>query len=864
MNHVSHFKPLASAVRPAGSRRLLMTILIWLLAVPTLGQTAGDFRVRWAATPHPEANLLMTGSPLVCCIHVTHSNASMRQLATSVLILILCLSTAGTTSAQTPPATTAEIQPSSTIIVKGQAAATARKPADFSLTTLDGSPIGIVQVLPRRSDEVLLIPDRPLDVRHLHRLSINGLEEPLLVRRNDWFRTLYSDKPLGAIISGDGSETVFRLFAPRADAVYLHLFLEADQPLDQPEKTIAMERDRQGVWEISQPGNHHGVFYTFTIHGADEPGNFFFDTDHVHMTDPYALVSDDSFGKAMVWQPETPPAPVKGGRPAMEDVVAYEVHVQDFTDQLPVPDHLKGTMPAMIQRGLKNQHGAPVGFDHLVDLGINAVHLMPMQEFLHYPDAEWQAAFRDDPWMKEQGVAEENYQWGYRTTHAFAVESRFRSKDAAIGEERRQFRDLVEAFHKEGISVIIDVVPNHTGENMDGGHLLFNFNGIDLDYYYRTDDQVRHIGPFGNETRPEDRPMVQRWILDQLRHFVDVFGVDGFRIDLAGQIDEQTLKWIKAELPDNLIIYGEAWIAPSDPVTRNNPDLYWYKADAPITYFQDDSRNAFKGPVHNPQDPIRDRGFAGGDGSVRERAMLGLTNGFEEEMDPNRGINYLDIHDNWALADQFSDVDWDGRRHVDEAGVRLAATLLFTSLGPVVIHGGSEMLRSKGSAPLAETAKEFAFGTLWFHGKRDTYNHRRANQFEWEFAGSGPGERPMDHAAMNQYWKDLIALRGGDHGRVFRRGGLIEGDHYQWFLPDDARLLGYTAGNEVLVLMNASWDDASFDLSSLPEGRWTQVSDGTSFDSAGCVCTETLERTTEDYAVTIPARSAPIWVRQSP
>ena len=339
-----------------------------------------------------------------------------------------------------------------------------------------------------------------------------------------------------------------------------------------------------------------------------------------------------------------------------------------------------------------------------------------------------------------------------------------------------------------------------------------------------------------------------------------ILGVDGFRIDLAGQIDEQTLRWIKDELPEDLIIYGEAWIAPTDPVTRNDPDLYWYKADAPITYFQDHSRNAFKGGVHNPEDRIRDRGFAGGDGSVRERAMLGLTNGFEEEIDPNRGINYLDIHDNWALADQFSDVDWDGRRHVDEAGVRLAATLLFTSLGPVAIHGGTEFLRTKGSAPLEETVKEFTYGKLYFHGKRDTYNHRRANQFEWEFAGAAPGERPMDYAAMNRYWKDLIALRASDAGSVFRKGGTMAEDHYQWILPEDDRLLGYVVGGKVLVLMNASWDEAGFDLSVLPEGRWKQLTDGTSFAGSSCSCDQVIETGSTDPILMIPARSAPIWV----
>jgi len=762
------------------------------------------------------------------------------------------------------PDVTAEIQSTSNIIVSGSWAVSARNESDYRLEHLDGTPIPIAEVLPRRSQEVLIIPDVSLDPRRLHRLHITGRDEPVLVRRNDWFKSLYSHKPLGANVSDDASVTDFRLFAPRAERVTLHLYLDRFQALDRPDTSISMARDHNGVWEAQQPGNHHGVFYTFTVDGPDEPGNYFFGTHPEHLTDPYAYVSDDTFGKAMVYKLGDAPKPVEGGRPAMEDVIAYEVHVQDFTDRLPLPDHLSGTMLGMIEPGLTNEIGAPVGFDHLLELGINVVHLMPTQEYLHYPQDEWQAAFADDPYMQEQGVSMENYQWGYRTTHAFAVESRFRSKNAPIGAERAEFKQLIEAFHEHGISVIIDVVPNHTGENMDGRHYLFNFNAIDLPYYYRTDDQLRHIGPFGNETRPEDRPMVQRWMLDQLRHWVETLGVDGFRIDLAGQIDEQTLAWIKRELPEDLIIYGEAWIAPTDPVTRADPDLYWYKADAPITFFQDDARNAFKGPVSNPSDPAVDRGYAGGDGSQRERAMMGLMNSFPEEVDPNRGINYLDIHDNWALADRFSDEDWDGRKHVDEAGIRIAATLLFTSLGPLVIHGGTEMLRSKGAAPLMEIVKTTATGDLAYHGKRDTYNHRKANQFEWEYAGASPGERPSDYGAMNRYWQGLIALRNSDAGAIFRVGGQVSEEHYQWFAPENNQLLGYVAG-DVLVLMNTSWDAATFDISELPAGTWMQISDGTVFVENGCECTQTIDAqgpaSTETIEITVPSRSAPIWVR---
>ncbi len=419
----------------------------------------------------------------------------------------------------------------------------------------------------------------------------------------------------------------------------------------------------------------------------------------------------------------------------MEDVIAYEVHVQDFTDLLPVSEDLKGTIPAMIKAGLKNAKGYKIGFDYLVDLGINVVHLMPVQEFLHYPDEEWRSSFKDDPFMKEQGIHMENYQWGYRTSHCFAIESRYRKRGTEPGSERDQFRDLVQAFHDRDIAVIIDIVPNHTAENMDGQNHFFHFNVLDKPYYYRTRD-LDHIGEYGNEVKTENRPMVQRWLIDQCKHFIEEFGVDGFRIDLAGQIDKQTLRALKHAIGEDKIIYGEPWIASNDPEYEANPDWNWYKEDAPITFFQDDSRNAFKGTVSNPKDKKKDRGYAGGNGSLRDRVKLSLANKFPEDKNPLRGINYLDIHDNWALADQFASNDWDGRFGVDEERFKIAAVLLYTSLGPIVTHGGTEIMRSKGVATLQEVAKETKSNIkVYLHGKRDTYNMRAANQFVWENVG---------------------------------------------------------------------------------------------------------------------------------
>lgn len=763
-----------------------------------------------------------------------------------------------------PPALRAEVRADGTIWATITGTPRPLTSTAYRLTDGQGREIPIAAVLPNTATQTLIQPARPLDKRRIHRLELPQASLKAVCEPDGWFRSLYSSKPLGANVREDGQATTFRLFAPRATSVRLYLYEAATGPAYD---TLELAVDADGVWEVTLADNLHGTYYDYTVHGPAEPGNHFFDQTPVHLSDPYARVSLDTWGRCRVWKKTLPATPLEGGIPAMEDVVAYEVHVQDFTDRLPVAEDLKGTLPAMHLPGLTNQHGHPVGFDYLVKLGINVLHLMPVQEFLHYPDSIWAGSFRDDPYMQEQGIHLENYQWGYRTSHAFAVESRFRKKGSEPGAEREQFRDLVQAFHEQGIAVIIDLVPNHTAENMDGNEFFFHFNAIDKLYYYRTRD-LAHIGAYGNEVKTEDRPMVQRWLLDQCRHFIEEFGIDGFRIDLAGQIDEQTLRWLREQLGEDIILYGEPWIASNDPRYEAQPDWDWYKADAPITFFQDDARNAFKGPVSNPQRKQTDRGYAGGDASQREQVMKGLMNDFPEDDTYRDGITYLDIHDNWALADRFATENWDGRYGVEEDRMKIAATLLYTTMGPLVTHGGTEMMRSKGVGPLREVVKETHNGwSVYLHGKRDTYNLRTANQFVWENVGLKPEDAPHghDYAGMYAFWQGLNRLRFSEYGEVFRLQGEKVANHYQWMLPEDPHVLGYVVGERVMVWVNV--DDVAHALTGMnvPEGNWRLVANNRGVDLAKGPKDQAAWRKLAGGAAwpePLPPRSIKLWVRE--
>jgi pullulanase len=758
----------------------------------------------------------------------------------------------------------AQIQSPSAIRATLTGSARPLRPGDWRLVE-EGSNrvIAIARTIADTSRETLLVPAERLDMRKSYVLELPGANLSAWVRRDLWYRSLYSDKEMGANVAADGASTSFRVFSPRATAVTLFLYDTHTASPGEARQRIDMVRDEDGVWEASLPGDLHGTWYDFTVEGFPGRGNFFHGTNAVHVSDPYSRVQAEAHGKSRVWRATRPATPVRGGIPKVEDVVAYEVHVEDFTRQLPVSTDLQGTLPAFTMSGLKNRRGQPIGFDYLTDLGINVVHLLPMQEFLHYPEDEWQAAFKNDPRMTAWGVNERSYEWGYRTTHAFAIENTYRRAGTEHGAERDQFRDLVQSFHDRGIAVIVDIVPNHTGENMDARNMLFNWNVLDRDYHYRLDNNGNHIGPFGNEVKTEERPMVQRWLIDQCLHLIREFGVDGFRIDLAGQIDEQTLIALREAVGPDIIIYGEPWIDVSDPVVRANPDWDWYKEDAPITFFQDDTRNALIGSPFRLEDKETDRGWSGGHLADRANVMRAIENTWAEERgDTRRGLNYTDIHDNWTLADRFATRDWNGLLGVDEPEYRLSAGLLMTSLGPIVLHGGSEIMRSKGLYPIFEEVLQTATGPIYMKGRHDTYNVRTPNEYIWSTVGATRRDGPDDFRAMHAWWRGLVRFRMSEAGRVFRVPAVTPG-HIRFIAPESEALLGYVVGGEVLVLANAGDTAASFQNVELPPGRWRLIADGERIDHVrGLRGPDQLLTGGGAQSVPAPANALRIWVRE--
>lgn len=333
---------------------------------------------------------------------------------------------------------------------------------------------------------------------------------------------------LGAHVGEDG--TTFGLWAPRATRVELALVDE-----DRTQDNIDMVRTEDGVWTVQVPGVEAEQLYGYRVHGEWDPDSGMRFNPAKLLLDPYARAitggvdysgpildhteeSDyemdptDSFAAvplSVVVADTPPPTPIAEPRP-LEDSVVYEMHLKGYTQLHPaVPEHLRGTYAGLAY---------PAVIEHLVGLGVTAVELLPVHHFV------------SEPFLIGRGLS--NY-WGYNTLGFFAPHAAYCSV-GTTGDQVREFKEMVDALHQNGIEVILDVVYNHTGEGGHEGPTLA-FRGLDHQGYYRLTDDLRNdydVTGCGNSV-DTSMPGVLQMVLDSLRYWVTEMGVDGFRFDLV-------------------------------------------------------------------------------------------------------------------------------------------------------------------------------------------------------------------------------------------------------------------------------------------------------------------------------------------
>lgn len=656
-------------------------------------------------------------------------------------------------------------------------------PASAPNTMLEPGTPHMNLTLPRPGDarpELRITTEEPIDLRRPPALIVNGLHTSALKVRptpGKILDTLDSDQPVGVTLDRENQQTTYRLFAPRATSVHIGLFDGPYHTLEdgtrvKPAERLLMTRRDDGTWEYRVNGLQIGQYYAFQVEGRHGEGEGF--NGNVWIGDPYAKAVSLAEGNSIVMDLNAQAVnPLPRPRVAWEDMVIYETHIRHLTQHPSsgVPEDLRGTYP-----GLLATRGTGTGIDHLKSLGVNVVQFLPIHEF-------------------NNGFGR-RHDWGYATCFFFAPESSY-ATDPLNGSQVAEFKQLVDELHQEGFAVFLDVVYNHIG----GVNI---FNQIDRKYYFRLNPDLtkQNFSGCGNDTASE-RPMFRKLIKDSVLFWVEEYGIDGFRFDLAELIDDETLSQIEAEIREkhpHVVLHSEPWSFRGHHKDFLGPTSWggW--------------NDQFREPAKR---------FVTGRGDVTnmKKAIRGSVESWTTH--PLQSVNYMESHDDLSLTDELSNNPGnDGRElsYRDERIHKLASTMIFSSLGTPMITEGQAYLRSK-------------------HGIRNTYNQGdRINSLRWEERG-----RPYAAEVLN-YYKEMIDFRLSEAGRALRvpPGNPPSLDYVRFMDPGDGTSLGWLVnGNAerpnvpaVLVLMNAGTDPAAFDVD-LPRGAWRQIGNGNTVQADG-------------------------------
>ena len=498
----------------------------------------------------------------------------------------------------------------------------------------------------------------------------------------------YTANDLGATWT-EGS-TTFRLWAPTATAVVVNLYEAGTAGVDDLIGTIEMTRDVNGTWLAIGEGDLHGVYYTYSVTRKGQT---------VEACDPYARTTGVNGDRAMIvnldatdpegWENDTYVTVEH-----FTDAVIWELHVRDFSIDASSGMTNKGKYLAFTELGTTvNGDGLiPTGVDYMVNLGVNYVHLLPVYDINSVDETVG------------------GYNWGYDPKNYNVPEGSY-STDPYNGEVRvNEFKQMVQSLHKNGIGVIMDVVYNHVA---DAG--AFCFNQIVPGYFSRIHDDgsYQSNSGCGNDTATE-RAMVQKYIVDSVLYWAEEYHIDGFRWDLVGLIDYETINAVMAavhEVNPNIVFYGEGWEMCSwttkdgyvDKMTiQNNADKVNGEAGI-FAFFNDTIRNVLHGGVfdHTAKGYVSGAPVDNATHTTLIESFMGASHwGSKNTVCPTplQTINYASCHDNYTLIDNITLDSPEATRAEHVKMNNLAAAFYLTSQGVPFVHAGEEMLRSKPDA----------------------------------------------------------------------------------------------------------------------------------------------------------------------
>ena len=623
----------------------------------------------------------------------------------------------------------------------------------------------------------------------------------------------YGGHDLGA--SWSPEKTAFRLWAPTADQAVVNLYRCGTPGTDELLESVPMERASCGTWTALKQGNLNGVYYTFSVRIGDYTAE---------ACDPYARTTGVNGQRAMVidlastnpegWDTDTDPH----GGAAFNDAVIYELHIRDLSMDKNSGIRRKGKFLGLCETGTRTPGGIATGLDHILELGVTHLHLMPVFDFGS---------------VDESRIRSRQFNWGYDPVNFNVPEGSY-STDPFHGEVRvREMKQMIRQLHRHGISVVMDVVYNHV---YDAGS--FCFNKLVPQYFSRVTDGVYSNGSgCGNDTASE-RSMVRKYIVDSVCYWADEYHIDGFRFDLVGLLDVDTVNEIVAQVHvrhPNVVFYGEGWhlnTAPTKPcvlATQDHADL-----TPGFAYFNDTLRDALRGSVFHQSQP----GFVTGAVDTGERLDACFRGMPGWCCNPAQVVNYVSCHDNNTLLDRIA-LAAPGRSLQELARMnRLAAAFYLTAQGIPFMQAGEEMLRSKPDSKGGFVENSFR-------------SPDAVNALKWENLGQ------QIYRSTFAYYKGLIDFRKAH--RALRMTDANEILSNLVAMPADCphvhayRLRADVPGEEATEIFFAFSAAYTEQTLALPAGQWQLCVDG---DRAGTAPLATLQG-----SIRIPPISAMVLVK---
>jgi pullulanase len=605
----------------------------------------------------------------------------------------------------------------------------------------------------------------------------------------------YSGNDLGNTYAKN--KTSFRLWAPTASKVELLIYSNADST--QPNR-FAMTRDANGTWVTSLTGDRDGLVYTYSVEVNGEVNE---------VIDPYVRAATINGRRGVVvdlkstdpsgWNKKKPDF---SGKPT--DALIYELHIRDLSmhESAPFPDSVRGKFAALTIPNLKGKSGQPVGVAAIKDLGITHLHILPMYDYASVDESN------------------PTFNWGYDPLNYNVPEGSYSSNPNDPKARIIELKQAIQALHNQGIRVVMDVVYNHV---YDAGS--FSQSKIVPGYWFRTTPSgaLTNASGVGNDSASE-RSMVSKFIVDSVKYWASEYNLGGFRFDLMGLHDIETMTKVRNELnkiDPSIIIIGEGWNMGTHPeeirATQRN-----IKSLPGIAVFNDQIRDGVKGSVFDSTA----KGFVTGDFIKSLSVKAGIVGNIQFSNDfspsfttlsPAQSVNYAEAHDNNTLEDkirlslpQVTDVEV-ARLH------RLAGSIPILAQGVPFIHAGQEFQRSKD-------------------GDSNSYKSSdKINALNWELV--------TRNAVTRDYYKGLMEIR--KNHAVFRLSTTAQVKGSLKFLPAPNSVIAYELNGakvkdkwkQIVVIHNA--DQSEFKLKLPKKGAWKVVVEG---DKAGLKTLRTLKK----------------------